>query len=113
MNTNSEMQPLLLKGAQVAEALGISRALAYRWMSGGILPTVRVSKVYSRAARGAAQVDRDQHAESRGGLKSGRQNETAPTVASGGAVQILQPGGGQCQYRISSLASRFPASATS
>lgn len=44
MNTNSEMQPLLLKGAQVAEALGISRALAYRWMSGGILPTVRVSK---------------------------------------------------------------------
>lgn len=38
MNTPS----LLLKGYEVAELLNISRALAYRWMTNGILPTVRV-----------------------------------------------------------------------
>ena len=32
---------LLLRGREVAEALGISRALAYRWMAGGVLPVVR------------------------------------------------------------------------
>ena len=37
-------EPLLLRGPEVAEALGISRALAYRWMASGILPTVRVSR---------------------------------------------------------------------
>lgn len=42
MNKN-ETQPLLLRGAEVAETLGISRALAYRWMQGNILPIVRVS----------------------------------------------------------------------
>jgi excisionase family DNA binding protein len=35
---------LLLRATEVAEALGISRALAYRWMQTGILPTVRVSR---------------------------------------------------------------------
>jgi excisionase family DNA binding protein len=33
---------LLLKGHEVAETLGISRALAYRWMANGILPVVKV-----------------------------------------------------------------------
>jgi len=32
---------LLLKGAEVAEELGVSRSLAYRMMSDGTLPTVR------------------------------------------------------------------------
>lgn len=41
---NNERQPLLLRGGEVADALGISRALAYRWMQNGILPTVRVSR---------------------------------------------------------------------
>ena len=38
------MEPnrLLLKGTEVAEILGISRGLAYRWMQGGRLPVVRV-----------------------------------------------------------------------
>ena len=36
--------PLLLRGPEVAEELGISRALAYRWMASGILPTVRVAR---------------------------------------------------------------------
>ena len=35
--------PLLLKGVDVAEELGISRALAYKWMNSGILPVVRIS----------------------------------------------------------------------
>jgi len=34
----------MLRGPEVAETLGISRALAYRWMQIGILPTVRVSR---------------------------------------------------------------------
>ena len=33
---------LLLKGEEVAGLLGISRALAYRWMAAGILPVIRV-----------------------------------------------------------------------
>jgi len=33
---------LLLRGGEVALALGISRALAYQWMAAGILPVVRV-----------------------------------------------------------------------
>jgi excisionase family DNA binding protein len=45
MNQNiNERKPLLLRGPEVADALGISRALAYRWMQAGILPTVRVSR---------------------------------------------------------------------
>jgi excisionase family DNA binding protein len=39
---NSASEPLLLRGPEIAEALGISRALAYRWMKNGTLPTVRV-----------------------------------------------------------------------
>lgn len=39
-----KQQPLLLRGIEVAEALGISRALAYRWMASGVLPTIRVSR---------------------------------------------------------------------
>ncbi len=33
---------LLLRGTEVAQALNVSRALAYRWMASGILPTIRV-----------------------------------------------------------------------
>lgn len=36
-------QTLLLRGGEVAEELGISRALAYRWMASGVLPTLRVA----------------------------------------------------------------------
>jgi excisionase family DNA binding protein len=43
-NAAIERKPLLLRGGEVAEALGISRALAYRWMQNGVLPTVRVSR---------------------------------------------------------------------
>jgi excisionase family DNA binding protein len=35
-------EKLLLRGVEVARALNISRALAYRWMAAGILPVVRV-----------------------------------------------------------------------
>lgn len=41
MIENVERTPLLLRGIEVAEELGISRALAYRWMSGGVLPVIR------------------------------------------------------------------------
>jgi excisionase family DNA binding protein len=37
-----KQEKLLLRGQEVAEALNISRALAYRWMAAGILPIVRV-----------------------------------------------------------------------
>jgi excisionase family DNA binding protein len=39
--TLSPHQALLLRGIEVAAELGISRALAYRWMHDGTLPTVR------------------------------------------------------------------------
>ena len=32
----------LLRGDDVAQALNISRALAYKWMASGVVPTVRV-----------------------------------------------------------------------
>lgn len=35
-------QTLLLTGQEVANELKISRALAYRWMQRGVLPTVRI-----------------------------------------------------------------------
>ena len=34
---------LLLRGGEVARILGISRALAFRWMQTGVLPTIRVA----------------------------------------------------------------------
>ncbi|MBZ5727445.1 MAG: helix-turn-helix domain-containing protein [Acidobacteriia bacterium] len=37
-----DLEPLLLRGGEVAELLGCSRALAYRWMSAGVVPTVHV-----------------------------------------------------------------------
>ncbi len=37
----ANVEPLLLRGPEVADALGISRALAYRWMAAEILPVVR------------------------------------------------------------------------
>jgi excisionase family DNA binding protein len=36
---------LLLRGSEVAEALGISKALAYRWMNDGTLPTIREGRL--------------------------------------------------------------------
>lgn len=33
---------LLLRGGEVATMLGISRALAFRWMQRGVLPTIRI-----------------------------------------------------------------------
>lgn len=38
----SDDNTLLLTGSEVAKELKISRALAFRWMQKGILPTVRV-----------------------------------------------------------------------
>jgi excisionase family DNA binding protein len=35
----------LLRGSEVAQALGVSRALAYKWMASGVLPTVRRGRV--------------------------------------------------------------------
>ena len=40
MSTNENT--LFLTGGEVARELKISRALAYRWMQRGVLPTVRV-----------------------------------------------------------------------
>jgi excisionase family DNA binding protein len=42
MNQTSESNQLLLRGGEVARELGISRALAFRWMQNGTLPVVRV-----------------------------------------------------------------------
>lgn len=42
-STLSEVEPLLLRGQEVAELIGCSRALAYRLMQRGVIPTVRVS----------------------------------------------------------------------
>jgi excisionase family DNA binding protein len=38
----SQSDRLLLRGGEVAAMLGISRALAFRWMQTGVLPTVRI-----------------------------------------------------------------------
>jgi excisionase family DNA binding protein len=35
-------EPLLLRGREVAELIGCSRALAYRLMQRGVIPTVRI-----------------------------------------------------------------------
>ena len=37
---NGSQRPLLLRGTEVAAALGISRALAYRWMQDRTLPAL-------------------------------------------------------------------------
>jgi excisionase family DNA binding protein len=42
MSMNSDFTSLLLRGSEVAKELGISRALAYRWLQNGTLPVVRV-----------------------------------------------------------------------
>src|ERR1035438_1940660 len=45
---------LLLRGGEVARILGISRALAFRWMQTGVLPTIRVAGARTvRVPRGA------------------------------------------------------------
>jgi excisionase family DNA binding protein len=49
MRVAEETLPLLLNGTEVAETLGVSRALAYRWMANNTLPVVRVPG--SRCAR--------------------------------------------------------------
>ncbi len=41
-NQRKEIEPLLLKGGEVAELIGCSRALAYRLMQKGHLPVVRI-----------------------------------------------------------------------
>jgi excisionase family DNA binding protein len=38
----SQPEQLLLRGGEVAALLGVSRALAFRWMQDGVLPTVRI-----------------------------------------------------------------------
>jgi len=40
--TTPQTERLLVRGGEVAAALGISRALAFRWMAEGVLPVVRV-----------------------------------------------------------------------
>lgn len=44
MRTNfpTSAQPLLLRGREVAELIGCSRAMAYRLMQRGDIPTVRL-----------------------------------------------------------------------
>jgi excisionase family DNA binding protein len=42
----------LLRATEVAEALGISKALAYRWMSDGTLPVTRYGRTV-RVSEGA------------------------------------------------------------
>ncbi len=37
-----DLEPILLRGGEVAQVLGCSVALAYKWMSAGIIPTIRV-----------------------------------------------------------------------
>jgi excisionase family DNA binding protein len=37
-----QREPLLLRGGEVAELIGCSRALAYRLMQRGVIPTVRI-----------------------------------------------------------------------
>lgn len=37
-----DFEPLLLRGGEVAELIGCSRALAYRLMQRGTIPTLRV-----------------------------------------------------------------------
>jgi excisionase family DNA binding protein len=37
-----QVDRLLLRGGEVANMLGVSRALAFRWMQEGTLPTVRI-----------------------------------------------------------------------
>jgi excisionase family DNA binding protein len=44
-----DLEPLLLRPGEVAEVLGCSRSLAYKWAAAGVLPTVRVAN--SRAIR--------------------------------------------------------------
>jgi excisionase family DNA binding protein len=44
MDTTTTQNTLLLRGPEVAVALGISRALAYRWMADGTLPVVRIGR---------------------------------------------------------------------
>ncbi|MGA2144413.1 MAG: helix-turn-helix domain-containing protein [Bryobacteraceae bacterium] len=41
--TAPSAEALLLRAPEVARLLGISRALAYRWMSSEVLPVVRVA----------------------------------------------------------------------
>lgn len=44
----------MLRGGEVARLLGISRALAFRWMQTGVLPTIRVPGARTvRVPRGA------------------------------------------------------------
>jgi excisionase family DNA binding protein len=37
-----DVEPVLLRGDEVAQMLSCSRALAFRWMAAGIIPTIRV-----------------------------------------------------------------------
>ena len=37
-----DIEPLLLRGEEVAQLLGCSRALAYIWMNAGVIPVLRI-----------------------------------------------------------------------
>ena len=42
MDKGKQSGGMLLRATEVAEELGISRALAYSWMASGILPVVKI-----------------------------------------------------------------------
>jgi len=54
LNQKHNSEKLLLRGSEVAQAFGISRALAYKWMASGILPTLRRGRCI-RVPAGALQ----------------------------------------------------------
>ena len=66
-NGGIDLKPLLMRGPEVAAALGISRALAYRWMQTGVLPTVRVSRSVRVPHDGLLQwIERNTHTSGEG-----------------------------------------------
>jgi excisionase family DNA binding protein len=43
VQNNWQFEPLLLRGGEVARLIGCSRAMAYRLMQRGVIPTVRLT----------------------------------------------------------------------
>jgi predicted DNA-binding transcriptional regulator AlpA len=67
MGNERRNEPLLLRGTEVAELIGCSRAMAYRLMQNGVIPVVRVpgvktadgKKLASRTVRVPAEALRE------------------------------------------------------